>query len=159
MNIFEISAEYMRLQTALENGEDVAEALVEIKDKLEVKADNYARVIRNLEAENKARRDEIQRQRDRITTNENSIEWLKGNLETAMRLEDKLKFKTDLFSFGIAKNGGKAPLVLDVEPSELPEDLLKPREPDKEAIRKYIEETGDVSYGHFEERGESLRIR
>lgn len=159
MNIFEISAEYVRLQTALENGEDVEEALAEIKDKLEVKADNYARVIRNLEAENEARRKEIQRQRERIGTNERSIDWLKDNLANAMRLEDKLKFKTDLFSFGIAKNGGKAPLILDVEPDELPEALLKPREADREAIRKYIEETGDISYGHFEERGESLRIR
>lgn len=159
MNIFEISAEYVRLQTALENGEDVEEALAEIKDKLEVKADNYARVIRNLEAENEARRKEIQRQRERIGTNERSIEWLKDNLANAMRIEDKLKFKTELFSFGIAKNGGKAPLVIDVEPDELPEALLKPREADREAIRKYIEETGDISFGHFEERGESLRIR
>lgn len=159
MNIYEISAEYMRLQTALENGEDVEAALEEIKDKLEVKADNYARVIRNLEAENKARRDEVQRQRDRIASNENTIEWLKANLVGAMRLEDKLKLRTDLFSFVIAKNGGKAPLVLDVAPEELPEELLKPREADKEAIRKYIEETGDLTYGHLEERGESLRIR
>lgn len=159
MNLFEISAEYMRLQTALENGEDVEEALAEIQDRLEVKADNYARVIRNLEAENKARRDEIQRQRDRVATNERSIEWLKENLATAMRLEDRLKFRTELFNFGIQKNGGKAPLVLDVSPEELPEELLKPREADREALRKYIEETGDVSYGHLEERGESLRIR
>lgn len=159
MNIYEISAEYMRLQTALENGEDVAEALDEIKDALEVKADNYARIIRNLEAENEARRKEIQRQRDRVASNENSIEWLKNNLAAFMRLEGKLKFKTELFSFGISKNGGKAPLVLDVAPEELPEVLLKPREPDKEAIRKYIEETGDLTYAHLEERGEGLRIR
>lgn len=158
MNIYEISAEYIRLQTALENGEDVEEALAEIKDALEVKADNYARIIRNLEAENDARRKEIQRQRDRVASNENSIEWLKNNLAAFMRLEGKLKFKTELFSFGISKNGGKAPLIVDVAAEDLPDEFIK-KEIDKEALRKYVEATGDLSYAHFGERGENLRIR
>ena len=55
----------------------------------------------------------------------------------------------------------KIPVIVDVkDTSELPDDLVKITEtPDLDAIRKYIEETGDLTYAHFGERGESLRIK
>jgi hypothetical protein len=42
----------------------------------------------------------------------------------------------------------------------LPDDLVNIVEkPDLDALRDYIERTGDLTYAHFGERGESLRIK
>ena len=78
----------------------------------------------------------------------------------SMKQTGKEKFKTELFSFSVAKNGGKPPLVVDVPAADLPAELQSVSiEADKEALRNYIEETGDLSYGHLEDRGEHLCIR
>jgi hypothetical protein len=90
----------------------------------------------------------------------NTVDRLKENLFNAMKETGKTKFKTDLFAFSIAKNGGKIPVVVDVETADLPDDLVNIVEkPDLDALRDYIERTGDLTYAHFGERGESLRIK
>jgi hypothetical protein len=92
---------------------------------------------------------------------ENSIDRLKSNLQECMIITGKTKFKTDLFSFSIQKNGGKAPVILDVDDtSKLPDELVRIKEePDLDAIRDLIEKEGSCQYAHLGERGESLRIK
>ena len=95
-------------------------------------------------------------------TLENTVKRLKNALFMAMKATGKLKFKTPLFGFSVAKNGGKDPIVINegVTAEDLPEELVKKTLTiDKEALRKYIEETGDITYGYIGERGESLRIK
>ena len=161
MNLYELTAVYQRLQDQIEAGEDYEGILAVIGDELEAKADGYARVIRNMEAEAKALKDEEKRLADKRKVCENAADRLKQNLYDSMKATGKEKFKTDLFTFAIQKNGGKIPVIVDVkDTSELPDDLVKITEsPDLDAIRKYIEETGDLTYAHFGERGESLRIK
>lgn len=87
----------------------------------------------------------------------NRIDTLKNILEAAMRATGRLKFKTALHSFGIQKNGGKAPL--DVY-GEVPTEFTKTiTEPDNEAIRAALEEGKQLNFACLQERGESLRIR
>ena len=77
-----------------------------------------------------------------------------------MKETGKEKIKSELFSIAVSKNGGKVPITIDVEPEELPEEFQKITvEADKDALRDYIQETGDLSYAHLEERGEHLSIR
>ena len=161
MNLYEITAVYQRLQNEIENGEDLEGILAVIGDELEAKADGYARVIKNMEAQINAFKEEEKRIAENRKRLEKGIERLKQNLFDSMKATGKEKFKTDLFSFAIQKNGGKIPVIVDVkDTSELPDDLVKITEtPDLDAIRKYIEETGDLTYAHFGERGESLRIK
>lgn len=161
MNLYELTAVYQRLQNQIEAGEDVEGILAVIGDELEAKADGYARVIRNMESQAAAFREEEKRIAENRKRLEAGIERLKSNLYASMKATGKEKFKTDLFSFSIQKNGGKPPVILDVkDSSELPDDLVQITEkPDLEAIRKYIEDTGDLTYAHFGERGESLRIK
>ena len=161
MNLYELTAVYQRLQNQIEQGEDVEGILAVIGDELESKADGYARVIRNMEAQAAVFKEEEKRIAEKRKRLENGVERLRENLYNSMKITGKEKFKTDLFSFAIQKNGGKIPVILDVkDTSELPDDLVKITEtPDLDAIRKYIEETGDLTYAHFGERGESLRIK
>lgn len=163
MNIYELKAAYQDLQSRIEDGdEDLEEALEQINDQLEAKADGYARVIKNMEAQAEMFKAEEKRLAENRKRIEEGVERLKKNLFTAMKETGKLRFNTDLFSFKITKNGGKAPIVLDVPEEDLPDDLVKvtvTRKADKDAIAKYIEETGDETYAHVGERGERLSIK
>ena len=161
MNLYELTAVYKRLQDQIEAGEDVEGILAVIGDELEAKADGYARIILNMAGQAGALKAEEKRLYEKRRVLENGMEKLKQNLFESMKATGKEKFKTDLFSFSIQKNGGKIPVIVDVkDTSELPDDLVKITEtPDLDAIRKYIEETGDLTYAHFGERGESLRIK
>ena len=163
MTLYELTAQYQMLAEALMNGDDtglVEELFEETNSDIEEKAEGYARIIRNFEAEAAALKAEEKRLADKRKVCENSIDRLKNNLQFAMTCTGKTKFKSGIFSFTIAKNGGKAPLQGIPDVSELPKELQRITiEPDKEAIRKYIEETGDLSYGFLGDRGESLRIR
>lgn len=162
-SLYELTGQYKYLEVAMlcnPDDDELAEEFAKISDDIETKAENYGKIIRNLETEEKAIAEEEQRLASRRKGIHNSIDRMKANLTESMKETGKLKFKTDLFSFNIANNGGKLPLVVDVTVDELPEDLVKvTRDVDKDALRTYIEETGDLSYGHFGDRGESLRIR
>lgn len=160
MNLYELTAVYKRLQNQLEAGDDVAGILEVIDDEIEVKADGYARIIQNMKAYADAYKAEEQRLADKRKKCEAGIERLKENLFNSMKETGKTKFKTDLFSFSIQKNGGADPVIVDVPTEKLPDDLVQITEkPDLKAIAAYIKETGDISYAHFGERGESLRIK
>lgn len=160
MNLYEITAVYQRLQNEIENGEDYEGILAVIDDELEAKADGYARVIRNMEAQVEAFKTEEKRIAEKRRMLEAGIEKLKKNLFDSMKKTKKEKFKTELFSFSIQKNGGADPVIVDVDTSDLPDDLVQITEkPDLKAIAAYIKETGDITYAHFGERGESLRIK
>ncbi len=77
-----------------------------------------------------------------------------------MKSTGKIKFKTLLFSFGIQKNGGKQPIVID-DPEAVPDAYMVPQPPvvDKDAVRKTLEDGVSITWAHLEPRGESLRIR
>lgn len=160
MNLYELKEAYQNIQQLIEDGGDYEEALSIIDDAIEDKADGYARVIRNMEGDIEAFKTEEKRLADKRRSLENAIDRLKKNLFEAMKETGKEKFKTDLFSFAIQKNGGALPVIVDVPTEQLPDDLVIITEkPDLKAIAKLIEETGDVTYAHFGERGESLRIK
>ena len=164
MNLYELTGQYLELEQMLDNPDveqDVlADLLATLNDEIEIKADNYARIIRNLEGNVAAIKLEQDRLAKKKATLEAGIKRLKNNLQESMIATGKRKFKTDLFSFSIQKNGGADPVILDVDTSFLPDKLVRiTEEPDMKAIADYIKETGDLSYAHFGERGESLRIK
>lgn len=165
MNLYEITGAWIRLQELLEDPE-VDQQLVEdcIKDteeELEVKADGYCRVIKNLEGHIAA----IDKELDRLTKIKKScksgIDRLKGNLYESMTAMNKREIPNDLFTIKIQKNGGKAPVILDVEDTDdLPDELVRIKEePDLDAIRELIEKKGSCKFAHLGDRGESLRIK
>lgn len=166
MNLYELTNEYQMLQNILEDPEADADEIQISMDALdaaiEEKADGYAMIMKNMESSIHGIDSEIERLEIRKNLLQSGIDRLKRNLHQAMVNTGKTKFKTDLFSFAIQKNGGALPVIVDVPLEELPEDLITytiNEKPNLKAIAQYMESTGDVSYAHFGDRGESLRIK
>ena len=164
-NIYELTTTFEYLQQLLleadPDAEEQLQAALEIAEaEIEAKAEGYAYIIKNLEGDIAGFKAEEKRLAEKRRTAENAIDRLKGNLYEAMNRTGKTKFKSGTFTFAIQKNGGALPVLVDADVTEIPDDLCKiTREPDKKALAAYIEETGDVSYAHFGERGTSLRIK
>lgn len=138
----------------------ITDTLEAINAEIEVKAENTAIIMAELTAEAEKIKAEETRLNERRKILEAHAARLKDGLYNAMKATGKEKFKTTLYSFAIQKNGGKQPVVVDVECSALPDDLVTITEkPNLDAIRAYLEKNGESPLAHFEERGESLRIK
>jgi hypothetical protein len=164
MTLYELTEEYQQLLAFAEDPDVDPQVLADTMEglggEIEDKADGYAKVMKQLEADAAALKNEIDRLTVRKRSIENNIDRLKDTLKMAMIMTNKTKFKTELFSFGIQKNPKK--VVLDKDLSEIPTEWLIQQEPkvDKAAIKAALE-AEDVtaqSVAHFEQ-DESLRIR
>lgn len=160
--LFELTGDYLKLLEMAEDETDpqvIEDTLNSINDLIEDKADAYAAVIAQISGEVDTIDAEIKRLTDRKRTKKNNIDHIKQHLFDSMKAMGKTKIKTATHTFGIQKNGGKAPVLLNewVKVEDLPLELVN-RTPNLEKIRKVIEE-GDTTWGRLGERGESLRIR
>lgn len=163
MTLYELTDEFMALLEMMDDPDideqTIIDTMESVGGEIEDKADAYARIIRELEGRIGGIKAEVERLTNRRRTMEANIDRMKRTLQDAMILTGKTKFKTDLFSFAIQKNGGSLPIIIDVEPSELPDELcVIERKPDRKAIAEALD-AGDCEYAHYGERGESLRIR
>lgn len=159
--LYSLTEEYQELMSmALDpdvDPEALADTLEGIEGEIEYKADGYAKVMRNLEADASAIKAEIARLTERKKHIEANVDRMKKSLETAMRLTGKTKFKTSLFSFNIQKN----PAALKIDnPDRVPEEFLIPQDPkiNTTAIKKELKEGTVFDWCHLEQ-GESLRIK
>ena len=137
--------------------EALADTMEAIDGEIEVKADGYAKVMKELKAIADARKAEAKRLLDGAKSVEANIDRMKSALMTAMKLTGKTKFKTELFGYGIQKN----PPALKIDmPDRVPEEFLIPQEPkvDSAAIKKELKEGVVYDWCHLEQ-SESLRIR
>lgn len=135
----------------------VLDTLESIEGEIEDKADNYARVIRELEAMRDAKKEEMYRQQDGARLLDNRIKFLKQNLFNVMKQTGKTNFATELFTFRIQKNGGKRALTIDGEvPKEYTKTVI---ENDTDKIRAELEAGKELDFAHLEAQGESLRIK
>lgn len=135
----------------------ILDTLEAIEGEIEDKANNYAKIIKELEAKQNARKEESKRLTESAKVFANRVKVLKSNLFNSMKATGKTKFATDLFSFNIAKNGGKQVLTID---SEVPEEYTKAViENDTDKIRQALENGEKLTFAHLEPRGESLRIK
>lgn len=160
--LYELTRDYQALLEMMEDTEDaqiVIDTLEGVEGEIEIKADGYAKVMRQLEGEVDMLKAEIDRLTGRKKTIENNIQRMKDSLQAAMVATGKKKFKTDLFSFSVQKNGGKAPVIWDVPVEDLPDDLVKiTRTPDTAKAQELLANM-ECGYCHLGERGESLRIK
>jgi len=160
-NLYELTSNYQHVFDMLSQ-EDVDEQMIEdtlesIEGEIEDKADNYAKIISELEAKVAIRKAESKRLAESAKVYENRIKKLKANLFDSMKNVGKLKFSTDLFNFSIVQNGGKCPLKID---GEVPEEYKKTiLEDDTDKIREFLEAGNELPFAHLESRGESLRIK
>lgn len=158
--LYELTGQYRELLELAESEELdkqlIADTLEGLDGEIEIKADGYAKVIRELEGKTDLLKNEIERLSKRKSAIENNIKSMKEVLQNAMFITGKTKFKTDLFNFNIQKNPPR--LVID-KPEEIPEEYLIPQEPkiNSKAIKDMLKEK-ELPFAHLEQ-SESLRIR
>lgn len=161
--IYELSGDYLRLLEMAEDPEmdpvAFADTLEGLEGEIEIKAEGYAKVIKELDKDGAGLDNEIKRLQAKKTTIANSIDRMKKALEQSMIITGKTKFKTELFSFGIQKN---PPSVdLDEEHLELiPIEYLIPQDPkpDKKRMLQELKEGKELSFAKLKQT-EILRIR
>ncbi|MBQ9657681.1 MAG: siphovirus Gp157 family protein [Clostridia bacterium] len=159
--LYELTNNYEQVLSMIYD-EDVDEQMIldtleSIEGEIEDKADGYAKIIKELEALRDARKVEAKRLTESAATFDNRIKGLKQNLFNAMKQTGKTKFATELFTFNIAKNGGKQALTID---GEVPKEYTKiVVENDTDKIRQALENGENLPFAHLEPRGESLRIK
>ena len=163
-NIYEITQDYLKLMELASDPEIdpeiIADTFEGIDGELEIKAENYAKIMKNLEGDIAALKAEEERLAKKRKAIENNIKRMKVALQEAMELTGKTKFKTDLFSFGIQKNAPS--VVIDAaDIRDIPEEYLKYKEPDvdKTAIKNAINAGVDFEGLAHLEVSQSLRIR
>ena len=108
MNLFELTENYVKFLTEFENADEITDEMQEMANNLNVeieeKCDNYAKMIKNLEADVEAYKNQEKIFNEKRKVAENKVKWLKQNLQASMELQGRKKVKTDLFSFNIQKN-------------------------------------------------------
>lgn len=163
-NIYELAEDYKQILSMMEDPEldpqMLADTMEAVEGALEIKAENYAKIMKNLEGDIEALESEIKRLTSRKLAIENNIKRMKETLQLVMEHTGKTKFKTDLFSFNIQNNAPS--VVIDAEDiNDIPDTFLKFKdpEPNKVAIKEAIKNGLDMSgIAHLEQK-QSLRIR
>lgn len=162
--IYELTDAYSTVEAMMYDGETdeqvILDTLQAIDGEIEDKADNYAKLIKNLHSDAEELKAEEERLYQRRKSLENRERLLKSTLQANLEFIGKTKFKTALFTYTVAVNGGKAPLVITDNLGDIPGKFLIPQPPkvDTEAVRTLLE-TREVEWAHLEPRGTSLRIR
>lgn len=164
MTLYELTEDYMNLLALAEDPDideqTLADTMEGIEGALEDKAEGYAKVMRQLEADAAACDAESKRLKNKSKTIDNNIKRMKQALQFAMQATGKTKFKTPLFSFYIQKN--PASVVMDEQYIEnIPERFLVRKDPEinRKAIKDAITAGEDLEgLAHLSETY-SLRIR
>ena len=162
--LYELTGQYLLLEDMMDDPDVDEQTLLDtlegIEGELQDKADGYAKVMRNLEAEAAALKEESDRILKRKRAIDKNIDRMKAALQQSMVLTGYPKFKTNLFSFAIQKNPPK--LVIDRESTEhAPEEFIIIQAPiwNKEKLKEALKNGEDVDGIAHLEQGESLRIR
>ena len=162
--LYQLTADYMNLLEMAEDPDIDEQAFMDtldgIEGAIEVKAENYAKIMRQLEADAAACEAESKRLKNKSKTIDNNIKRMKQALQFAMVTTGKTKFKTPLFSFYIQKN--PASVVMDEQYIEnIPERFLVRKDPEinRKAIRDAINAGEDLTGLAHLESTESLRIK
>ena len=159
--MYELTADYLAVLAMATDGETppdaVADTLEAIGGEIELKAENSAVIMQELNAEAAKIDAEINRLTARKNALKTNVEAIKQRVYNAMKAVDKPKFKTTLFSFKIAKNPVK--LVID-DAEKIPKKYLipQPAKVDNAALKEELKAGKKCKYAHLEQT-ESLRIK
>ena len=163
--LYEITNDILALQEMLEDNVDeqvLTDTLEAVQGEYEFKLESYCKVIKNLEADIEALKNEAKRLTDKRKTLENNVERLKRAMFDSMKLTGTDKVKGQIFTVAIQRNGGKLPVIVadNVDTTKLPDNLVVvTRTPSLDSIRELLEAGKVVDGFTLGERGQSLRIK
>lgn len=160
MNIYELTDNYLSVYNQITAGEDsdiYTDTLNSIDDAIEDKAIGYAKVIKNIEADNEVLSNEIKRLQERKKSNENAVRNMKERLQDSMERTGKTVFKTPLFSFGIQNNKESTNII---DEAKIPDAYFneQPKKLDKKRLLEDLQNGQEVEGADIKQT-RSLRIR
>lgn len=163
MKLYDIASKYEVLFGELESAESEEErasieADIEALDHdMGAKAEAYARVMRNRQADVEALKKEIERLQAKKKAAESTVEWLKANIMTAMKLADTKKINTTIGNWRIQQNDYSVEIG---ENAVIPAEFCTPQPDkiDKRGIIAHFKQTGEEFAGCTYTRGESVRF-
>lgn len=157
MNLYELSVAFQEVQNMELDPEVMKDTLDSINDAIENKAENIAKLVRNLESDVSAYKEEEDRLKTKRQATENKVKWLKTYLEDNMKLTGKTKFKSGMFNFSIQKNPASVNIT---DERIIPEEFLIPQLPkiDKTALKDVLKNGIEVPGAELKQT-EGLRIR
>lgn len=157
MNLYELSLAFQDVQNMDLDPEVMKDTLDSIEDAIENKAENIAKLIRNLESDGSAYKEEEDRLKTKRQATENKVKWLKTYLEDNMKLTGKTKFKSGMFNFSIQKNPASVNIT---DEKIIPGEFLIPQPPkvDKTSLKEILKRGIEVPGAELKQT-EGLRIR
>ena len=167
--LFDISEDLLALYERLEElGGDVSAPEVEqeieawfehLGHERDQKLDNYAALIRELEARAKARKAEADRLAARAHRDTEHAKYLKQRLVLFFQKHHLRTVETPRYRLTIQRSGGKTPVVLHAEPEALPPDFQRVKiNADLNAIREALEAGATLDFATLGERSVFVRI-
>lgn len=157
MNLYELSLSFQEVQNMDLDSEVMKDTLDSIEDAIENKAENIAKLIRNLESDVSAYKEEEDRLKTKRQATENKVKWLKTYLEDNMKMTGKTKFKSGMFNFAIQKNPASVNIT---DEKIIPGEFLIPQPPkvDKTSLKEALKNGIEVPGAELKQT-EGLRIR
>lgn len=157
MNLYELSVAFQEVQNMDLDPEVMKDTLDSIEDAVENKAENIAKLIRNLESDVSAYKEEEDRLKTKRQSTENKVKWLKTYLEDNMKLTGKTKFKSGMFNFSIQKNPASVNIT---DERIIPDKFLiqQPPKVDKTSLKEALKNGIEVPGAELKQT-EGLRIR
>ena len=157
MNLYELSLAFQEVQNMDLDPEVMKDTLDSIEDAIENKAENIAKLIRNLESDVSAYKEEEDRLKTKRQVTENKVKWLKTYLEDNMKLTGKTKFKSGMFNFSIQKNPASVNIT---DERIIPDEFLiqQPPKVDKTSLKEALKSGIEVPGAELKQT-EGLRIR
>lgn len=164
MKLYELTDAYAELAALLDECESEEEAaqlwaqMDEVGASIAEKADNYARFLRNKQAEADGLDKEIARLQKRKRSAENQIEQLREHMKFAMGVAGATEIRTTLGKWTIRRN---PPRVEVLDESEIAPEFFEPQPPKlmKSRLQQHWKDTGEIPDGCDVVQSESVQFR
>jgi hypothetical protein len=166
-SLYELTGDYAKFAEIAQQGDldddmqaMLDDALANLADDIEVKLENYAKVIKNFESDIEGLKKEEDRLAGKRKTLENRVKSMKTAMRDAMIATGKLKVKGDLFSFTVRNNAPS--VVMDEQYIEnIPEKYLIAQEPkiDRKLLAEDIKSGADLEGIAHLESSQSILIK
>jgi len=173
MNIFDLAGAEDAALAALESAliESQGEVTDEVAalmlaadmaaDDLAAKVDGYGYLVAKLEGEAATFDGEAKRLAAHATTRKNSAKRLKENLLFVLQSRGDKTVAGKAFSASVTPNGGKVPVIIDVDSMESLPEWARTAQwvPNMERLREDLESGRKLTFAHLGERGQHLRLK
>ena len=163
-SLYELSSEYAGFLDAYANAQnedeaaEILQSLVDIHGELTEKAENYVKVIKNVQSDVDGYKAEAKRLSAKAKAGENLIDRLKNAMLDAMKLTDTPVIQTSIGKWALQQN----PMSCDVtDPDKVPErfHVPQPDKIDKAAMIREHKATGEVFDGAEFKQDVGIRFR